>query len=112
MGARLPSEVMSSSDGRWLITGGIGSGKSEVRRLLAERAFAPSDADAIGHAVLSDEGFAPVAERWPGVVLEGQIDRKTGSDRFRRHGRAQGAGSDHSSLDLRSDRGSWRVFRQ
>ena len=42
MGARLPSEVMSSSDGRWLLTGGIGSGKSEVRRLLAERAFAPS----------------------------------------------------------------------
>ena len=68
---------MSSSDGRWLITGGIGSGKSEVRRLLAERGIHTIDADAVGHAVLADEGFAPVAERWPSVVLEGQIDRKT-----------------------------------
>ena len=76
MGARLPSEVMSSSDGRWLITGGIGSGKSEVRRLLAERGIHTIDADSIGHAVLSNEGFARVAERWPSVVLEGQIDRK------------------------------------
>jgi dephospho-CoA kinase len=67
---------MTSSDGRWLLTGGIGSGKSEVRRLLMERGIHTIDADAVGHAVLADEGFAPVAERWPGVVLEGQIDRK------------------------------------
>jgi dephospho-CoA kinase len=77
MGARLPSEVMSSSDGRWLITGGIGSGKSEVRRLLAKRGIHTIDADAVGHAVLADEGFSPVTERWPSVVLEGEIDRKT-----------------------------------
>ncbi|HEU5113448.1 MAG TPA: dephospho-CoA kinase [Acidimicrobiia bacterium] len=68
---------MSSSDGRWLLTGGIGSGKSEVRRLLADRGIHTIDADAVGHAVLAGEGFAPVAKRWPGVVLEGQIDRKT-----------------------------------
>ncbi|MGH8948229.1 MAG: dephospho-CoA kinase, partial [Acidimicrobiia bacterium] len=74
--ARLPSAVMSSSDGRWLITGGIGSGKSEVRRLLAERGIHTVDADAVGHLVLAGEGLALVAERWPDVVLEGQIDRK------------------------------------
>ncbi len=34
------------------------------------------DADAVGHLVLAGEGLTPVAERWPGVVLEGQIDRK------------------------------------
>ncbi len=67
---------MSSSDGRWLITGGIGSGKSEVRRLLAERGIHTVDADAVGHLVLAAEGLAPVAERWPDVVLEGQIDRE------------------------------------
>jgi dephospho-CoA kinase len=67
---------MSSSDGRWLITGGIGSGKSEVRRLLAARGIHTIDADAVGHAVLADEGLTPVAQQWPNVVLEGQIDRK------------------------------------
>ena len=34
------------------------------------------DADAVGHLVLAGEGLAPVAERWPDVVLEGQIDRQ------------------------------------
>ena len=68
--------VMTSSDGRWLITGGIGSGKSEVRRLLAMRGIHAVDADAVGHLVLAGEGLAPVAERWPDVVLEGQIDRQ------------------------------------
>ena len=67
---------MTSSDGRWLITGGIGSGKSEVRRLLAERGIHTIDADAVGHAVLAGEGLAPVAQRWPDVVFEGQIDRQ------------------------------------
>lgn len=67
---------MSSSDGRWLITGGIGSGKSEVRRLLAAHGLRTVDADAVGHSVLAEEALAPVGQRWPGVVLEGQIDRK------------------------------------
>jgi dephospho-CoA kinase len=34
------------------------------------------DADAVGHSVLAGEALAPVAKRWPGVVFEGQIDRK------------------------------------
>jgi dephospho-CoA kinase len=68
---------VSSSDGRWLITGGIGSGKSEVRRLLAVRGIRTIDADAVGHSVLADEALAPVGDRWPDVVLEGQIDRKS-----------------------------------
>jgi len=63
-------------DHRWLLVGGIGSGKSAVRNLLAERGVRTIDADAVGHLVLGAEGLAPVAERWPHVVLEGQIDRK------------------------------------
>jgi dephospho-CoA kinase len=68
---------VTSSNGRWLITGGIGSGKSAVRELLAKNGIRTIDADAVGHSVLTDEALAPVAERWPGVVLEGQIDRKS-----------------------------------
>jgi dephospho-CoA kinase len=77
MAGRLPSAGVSSSDGRWLITGGIGSGKSAVRDLLAKSGIRTIDADAVGHSVLTDEALAPVADRWPGVVLEGQIDRKS-----------------------------------
>ncbi len=59
-----------------MLTGGIGSGKSEVRKLLAERGIRTIDADAVGHAVLAQEALGPVAARWPRVVFEGQIDRK------------------------------------
>ncbi|MGH8871076.1 MAG: dephospho-CoA kinase, partial [Acidimicrobiia bacterium] len=67
---------MSSSHRRWLLTGGIGSGKSVVGKLLAERGARTIDADLTGHTVLAEEGLGPVADRWPDVVLEGQIDRK------------------------------------
>jgi dephospho-CoA kinase len=77
MGGRLPSVVVSSSDGRWLITGGIGSGKSEVRRLLGANGIRTIDADGVGHMVLAQEALGPVSGRWPDVVLEGQIDRKS-----------------------------------
>ncbi len=48
-----------------------------MRRLLATHGIRTIDADAVGHAVLADEALAPVAARWPGVVFEGEIDRKT-----------------------------------
>ena len=67
---------MTTSPRRWLLTGGIGSGKSEVRKLLAERGIRTIDADAVGHAVLAHEALGPIAARWPRVVFEGQIDRK------------------------------------
>ena len=68
---------MSYRQPHWLLCGGIGSGKSEVRRLLAEGGVHTIDADAVGHSVLLEEGLTPVAKRWPGVVLEGQISRET-----------------------------------
>ena len=43
---------------------------------MAEHGFRTVDADAVGHIVLAGEALAPVSERWPSVVLEGQIDRK------------------------------------
>lgn len=67
---------MRLDDRRWLLVGGIGSGKSSVRKLLADHGVRTIDADAVGHLVLADEAFHAVAGRWPDVVLEGQIDRK------------------------------------
>lgn len=67
---------MRPADRRWLLVGGIGSGKSSVRKLLADHGVRTIDADAVGHSVLADEAYRSVAGRWPDVVLEGQIDRK------------------------------------
>jgi dephospho-CoA kinase len=63
---------------RWIISGGIGSGKSAVRRLLDEHGFFTVDADSVGHEVLTLGGLAyrDVSARWPEVVGEdGEIDR-------------------------------------
>ena len=62
---------------RWLLGGGIGSGKSTVRRHLAEAGIDTIDADSIGHSVLEPGGaaFDRVASRWPSVVRDGRIDR-------------------------------------
>jgi dephospho-CoA kinase len=62
---------------RWLLSGGIGSGKSEVGRLLAASGLRVLDADRMGHRVLEPAGkaFAAVADRWPEVLRDGVIDR-------------------------------------
>jgi len=62
----------------WLLTGGIGSGKTTVREMLEARGAETIDADTIGHAVLEPGGAAhdAVATRWPEVVDDGIIDRK------------------------------------
>lgn len=64
---------------RLAIGGGIGSGKSQVGRLLVERGFAVLDADRVGHSFLS--GNHPVArrvaERWPEAVTGGKVDRRS-----------------------------------
>ena len=63
---------------RLVIGGGIGSGKSQAGRLLAERGFAVLDADRVGHSILAgDHPVArQVAERWPETVTGGTIDRR------------------------------------
>ena len=69
--------AMTLSPNRLIVTGGIGSGKSAVRRRLGELGYHEIDADAIGHGVLLPDGaaFAEVKERWPQVVVAGEIDR-------------------------------------
>lgn len=60
------------------LTGGIGSGKSTVARMLAERGAVVLDADAFARSAL-DPGtpaHAKVVERFPGVIgANGEIDR-------------------------------------
>lgn len=76
-GRRLPSRLVSSEQRRWILSGGLASGKSKVRELLANAGMVTIDADSIGHYVLKSSGpaFAQVAERWPHVVRDGEIDR-------------------------------------
>ena len=68
---------MTTENHRWLLSGGIGSGKSEVGRLIAASGIRVVDADRMGHRVLEPSGkaFAAVADRWPEVLRDGVIDR-------------------------------------
>lgn len=61
----------------WVVTGGIGSGKSTIRQALGELGALTIDADRVGHSVLESDGpaFGPVSSRWPSVVVDGRIDR-------------------------------------
>lgn len=62
----------------WVVTGGIGSGKSTILRALGALGAVTVDADRIGHEVLEPGGAAheAVAHRWPSVVDDGRIDRR------------------------------------
>jgi dephospho-CoA kinase len=61
----------------WVVTGGIGSGKSTITETLGELGAEIIDADRLGHDILDPDGpaFHPVAERWPSVVEDGRVDR-------------------------------------
>lgn len=69
---------MSTRPLRLVVAGGIGAGKSQAGRLLAERGFAVLDADRVGHRILAaDHPVAGrVAERWPETATHGEIDRR------------------------------------
>jgi dephospho-CoA kinase len=66
---------MGESDRRWVLSGGIGSGKSAVLRLLDDRGIRTINADQVGHDVLDAEAFDMVSARWPHVVRGAGIDR-------------------------------------
>lgn len=68
---------MTAGKTHWVLSGGLASGKSKVRELLESHGIVTIDADDIGHGVLDPQGpaFAEVAQRWPEVVLDGEISR-------------------------------------
>jgi dephospho-CoA kinase len=75
--ARLMYNRVTARERRWVLSGGLASGKSQVRSVLEDRGVATIDADSIGHAVIRSDGsaFAQVADRWPDVLIAGEIDR-------------------------------------
>lgn len=70
--------MVATGSNRVIISGGIGAGKSIAATLLADRGALVIDADRIGHEVIAPGGpaFEAVAERWPNVVVDGEIDRE------------------------------------
>jgi dephospho-CoA kinase len=64
------------------LTGGIGSGKSEVARMLGELGALIIDADELAREAVEpgSEGLAAVAARWPAVVKDGTLDRAALAD--------------------------------
>lgn len=57
------------------LTGSIGSGKSTTARLFAERGVPVHDADATVHALYRGAAVPLIAGAFPGVVVDGLVDR-------------------------------------
>ena len=59
------------------LTGGIGSGKSEVARVLEELGAFVIDTDLLAREAVSpqSDGLRAIARMWPGVVRGGNLDR-------------------------------------
>lgn len=70
-----------------VLTGSIGMGKSTTARLFEEAGAAVWDADAAVHALYQAGGAAvgPVEAAFPGVVVDGAVDRTRLSDRLQDH---------------------------
>jgi dephospho-CoA kinase len=62
---------------RFLLTGGIGSGKTTTAAIFESLGARVISADLIGHTVIAPQGeaFAAVAARFPEAVVGGSIDR-------------------------------------
>jgi dephospho-CoA kinase len=61
------------------LTGGIGSGKSEVARILAGLGALVIDADALAREAVApgSRGLERIAEKWPAAIaLDGTLDRE------------------------------------
>jgi dephospho-CoA kinase len=63
---------------RIALTGSIGMGKSTVARMFADAGIPLFDADAEVHRMQGPGGtlLAPIAARFPGVVVDGALDRE------------------------------------
>jgi len=57
------------------LTGSIGMGKSTTADMFRELGVPVHDADAAVHDIYSNEGVGPVEAAFPGVAVEGRIDR-------------------------------------
>ena len=61
---------------RFVITGGIASGKTMVVDLLSGAGWSVIKADVVGHQVLTDPGVVDaVTAKWPAVAVNGEVSR-------------------------------------
>ncbi len=58
------------------LTGSIGMGKSTTAGLFEAEGIPVNDADQVVHALYRGEAVAPVAAAFPGVVVDGVVDRQ------------------------------------
>jgi dephospho-CoA kinase len=58
------------------LTGSVGMGKSTVAAMFAERGIPTFDADQTVHALYRGAAVAPVEAAFPGVAVDGAIDRE------------------------------------
>ena len=64
------------------LTGGIGSGKSEVAALFEEFGAFVIDTDALAREAVAPngDGFLAIAREWPDVIRRGVLDRAALAD--------------------------------
>lgn len=58
------------------LTGSIGMGKSTTAAMFAQEGVPVNDADQVVHDLYSGEAVAPVGSAFPGVVIDGDVDRQ------------------------------------
>lgn len=57
------------------LTGSIGMGKSTTAQMFRDEGIAVLDSDQIVHDLYCGKAVAPIAEEFPGVVVDGVVDR-------------------------------------
>src|SRR5438105_7695040 len=64
------------------LTGSIGMGKSTTANFFREAGVPVHDSDAVVHRLYEDEAVAPVEAAFPGVTVDGRIDRTRLAERL------------------------------
>lgn len=65
------------------LTGSIGMGKSTTSKLFEDEGVAVCDSDAVVHQLYLDEAVEPIEKALPGVVKNGEVNRKILGDLLR-----------------------------
>jgi dephospho-CoA kinase len=64
------------------LTGSLGMGKSTTAKFFAEEGVPVQDADAVVHRLYEGEAVPPVEAAFPGVTVDGRIDRSKLAERL------------------------------
>jgi dephospho-CoA kinase len=64
------------------LTGSIGMGKSTTARMFAKRGVPVHDSDAVVHRLYAGAAVALIEAAFPGVIVDGQVDRARLAERI------------------------------